>query len=98
MDDDIDVYIVRAGAETFERPIDGTSKEWAIADAPRKMRYVKFSEIVDFPKVDFAGSALTYVDRDRGVMVGVPTGYGVMSILPDAELARLKAAHKAARG
>lgn len=97
MEDDIDVYIVRAGAETFERPINGTPKDWVIADAPRKMRYVKFSEIVDFPKADYAGSSLTYVDRERGVLVGVPTGYGVACVLPDAELAKLKQAHKAAR-
>ena len=97
MEDDVDVYIVRAGAETFERPTDGTSNDWTIAEPPRKAQYVKFSDIVDFPKADFAGSSLTYADRARGILISVPTGYGVMQILPDVELKALKAAFYAAR-
>lgn len=96
VEDDIDVYIVRAGAETFERPLNGGPKDWRLGEPSSKLRYVTLSQIVDFPAADFQ-SALTYVDRERGVLVGVPTGYGVVQLVPDAELKQLKAAFKVAR-
>lgn len=96
VDDDVDVFIVRPGAETFVRPIDGGPKDWVLGDPPRKVTYVTLSQIVDFPANDYQGT-LTYVDRERGLLVGVPVGYGVLQVLPDAEYKRLKAAFKAAR-
>lgn len=96
MEDDVDVYIVRPGAETFERPIDGGPKDWTLGEPPRRVTYVTLSQIVEFPSNDFQ-STLTYVDRDRGVLVGVPMGYGVMCVLPDEELKRLRSAFYAAR-
>ncbi len=92
MEDDIDVYLVRAGAETFERPLDGTPKDWQLAEPARKATYVKLSQVVAFaPK--FQGS-LTYRDEARGVMVGVPAGSSVVELLPDDEMKRLRAAFK----
>ena len=96
MEEDIDVYIVRPGAETFERPINGGSKDWVLGEPPRQVTYVSLSQIVEFPSNDFQ-SSLTYADHERGVLVGVPAGYGVMSILPDEELKQLKSAFYAAR-
>ena len=96
MEDDIDVYIVRPGAETFERPINGGPKDWVLGEPPRQVTYVTLSQIVDFPSKDFQ-SSLTYADHERGVLVGVPTGFGVMSILPDDELKMLKSAFYAAK-
>jgi hypothetical protein len=96
VEDDIDVYVVRPGAETFVRPIDGSPKDWTLGEPPRKVTYVTLSQIVDFPSAD-AQSSLTYVDHERGLLVGVPTGFGLMQVLPDAELQQFKAAFKAAR-
>lgn len=91
MDDDIDVYAIRPGAETFERPIDGGPKDWVLGEPPRRVTYVTLSQIVEFPANDFQ-SSLTYADHERGVLVGVPTGHSVMQLLPDNELKKLKAA------
>ncbi len=93
VEDDIDVYVIRPGAETFERPISGGSKDWTLGDPPRRVTYVTLSQIVAFPSNDFQ-SSLTYIDNERKVMVGVPMGYGVMQLLPDDELKKLKAALK----
>lgn len=88
MKDDIDVYLVRAGTETFERPLDGSPKDWKLAAPTRKATYVKLSQVVAFaPK--FQGT-LTYIDRSRGVMVGVVAGWGVMELLPDDEMKALR--------
>ena len=95
MEDDIDVYLVRAGAETFERPLDGSPDDWKLAAPKGKATYVKLSQVVSFaPK--FQGM-LTYVDHVRGVMVGVAAGSGVMELLPDDEKKRLRDAFYAAR-
>lgn len=96
MDDDIDVFAIRPGAETFERPLDGGPDDWVVGEPPRRVTYVTLSQIVAFPANDYQ-SSLTYIDEDRGVLVGVPVGYGVMSLLPDDEFKRLKTAFKAAR-
>lgn len=77
MEDDVDVYIVRPGAETFVRPLNGGPKDWTLGEPPRKVTYVTLSQIVDFPSGEYQ-SSLTYVDRDRGLLVGVPTGYGLV--------------------
>ncbi len=96
VEDDVDVYIIRPGAETFERPINGGPNDWVLGEPPRQVTYVTLSQIVEFPSNDFQ-SSLTYADHERGVLVGVPVGYGVMSILPGDELKKLKSAFKAAR-
>jgi len=88
VEDDIDVYLVRAGCETFERPIHGSPKDWKLAEPSRKATYVKLSQVVSFAP-EFQGT-LTYIDSLRGVMVGVPAGYGVMKLLPEREMKALK--------
>jgi hypothetical protein len=94
--DDVDVYLVRAGAETFERPMDGGPDDWVIGESPRKAYYVTLSQIVAFPEAELQ-SQLVYRDWERRVLVGVPTGYGVMQLLPDAEVKKLRAAMSATR-
>lgn len=86
------MYLVRAGAETFERPLSGGPKDWKLAEPARKATYVKLSQVVSFaPK--FQG-ALTYVDERRGVVVGVPVGWAVVELLPDDEMKRLRDAFR----
>jgi len=95
VEDDIDVYLVRAGSETFERPLDGTPKDWKLAPSRRQAIYVKLSQVIAFAP-QFQGS-LTYVDEERSVLVGVPVGYGVVELLPNDEMKRLKDAFYTAR-
>ena len=96
IEDDIDVYAIRAGAELFERPIDGGSKDWVIAEPHRRLYYVTLSQIVKFPTADFQ-SQLVYNDWERRTVVAAPVGYGVMSLLPDNERKKIKAAMNATR-
>ncbi len=88
--DDIDVYLIRAGAETFERPLTGGS--WSVAEPKQRATYVSLSQIIDFP-AEFQGM-LTYIDEENRVMIGAPVGYGVMLLLPKEELTLLKKAFK----
>lgn len=94
--DDIDVYLIRAGAETFERPMDGGPDDWIIGEPHKKAYYVTLSQIVSFPEGQYQ-SQLTYRDWERRVLVGVPTGYGVMQLLPDDEVKKLKSAMASTR-
>lgn len=92
MEDDIDVYLVRAGAETFERPLNGSPKEWVLGVPSHKATYVKLSQVMSFAP-QFQG-ALTYADHERGVVVGVPVGHSVMELLQPDEMKRLKDAFR----
>lgn len=94
--DDIDVYLIRAGAETFERPMDGGPDDWIIGEPHKKAYYVTLSQIVSFPEGQHQ-SQLVYRDWERRVLVGVPTGYGVMQLIPDEEVKQLKSAMSATR-
>jgi hypothetical protein len=94
--DDIDVYLIRAGAETFERPIEGGPNDWIIGEPHKRAYYVTLSQIVSFPEGQLQ-SQLTYHDWERRVLVGVPTGYGVMQLIPDDEVKKLKNAMAATR-
>lgn len=94
--DDIDVYLIRSGAEMFERPMNGGSNDWVLAEPHRKAYYVTLSQIVEFPAGDLQ-SQLVYRDWERRTIVGVPTGYGVMQLIPDDELKKLKSAMAATR-
>jgi len=94
--DDIDVYAIRAGAELFERPMDGGPKDWVLAEPHRRVYYVTLSQIVEFPAADFQ-SQLVYNDWERRTVVAAPVGYGVMSLLPDDELKKLRAAMNATK-
>lgn len=91
IEDDIDVYLIRAGAETFERPMSGGPNDWVLGEPSQKAYYVTLSQIVAFPESEFQ-SQLVYRDWERRVLVGVPTGYGVMQLLPDDEIKKLRAA------
>ncbi len=94
--DDIDVYLIRAGAETFERPMDGGPDDWIIGEPHKKAYYVTLSQIVSFPEGQHQ-SQLIYRDWERRVLVGVPTGYGVMLLIPDDEVKKLKSAMASTR-
>lgn len=94
VEDDIDVYLIRPGAETFERPIDGGPEDWTLGEPPRRVSYVTASQIVAFPSQGGTQGQLTYIDRGRGVLVGVPLGFGVLQVVSDAELKKLIAAKR----
>jgi hypothetical protein len=94
--DDIDVYLIRAGAETFERPMSGAEREWTIGEPTSSAYYVTLSQIVSFPQGEHQ-SQVVYRDWERRVIVGVPTGYGVLQLIPDEAISKLKAEMSASR-
>jgi hypothetical protein len=84
MEDDLDAYLVRAGSETFERPLDGGPEDWVLGDSPTRATYVKLSQVIQFPTM--ANSGLVYKDLERQKLVGVSNGYGIMGLLTDKQM------------
>lgn len=80
----------------FERPMDGGPDDWTLAEPHRRAYYVTLSQIVAFPESELQ-SQLVYRDWERRTLVGVPTGYGVMQLLADDELKKLRVAFKQMR-
>lgn len=87
--EDIDVYLIRSGAETFERPMNGNSDDWVIGEPIRKAHYVTLSQVVSFPETAHQGN-LVFRDWERRVLIAVSMGYGVLELVSDEEIKLFK--------